>query len=256
MDTVEKEIKRPSLFWLLTETGRALFEFGAFVPYNLISGLHKKGDGHPVLVLPGFMTTDNSTKPLRNHIDKLGYKSYGWGIGRNQAKVEYIEMLLTKVKAIYAANNMKVSVIGWSLGGIYARQIAKMAPELVKQVIVLGSPFGGVEEPNHARWMYDLITKGNTERNVDPVLLEDIPKPAPVPTTAIYSKEDGIVPWEVCIEAEDETHQNVRVRGSHIGLGVNPIVLNVIADRLAQDENDWQPFESGGTIENILAYPS
>ena len=255
-DDSDKKVKRPPLFWLMTETSRALFELGAFYPYSALSTIKKSGDGHPVLVMPGFMAGDASTAPLRRFLEKLGYTPYGWDIGRNRAKEEYIETLKIRLKRIHTIHNAKASLIGWSLGGVYARQIAKDLPELVRQMIVLGSPFKGLTQPNHARWVYDLITKGDTERRVDERLLKDIPKPAPVPTTSIYTKEDGIVPWQVCLEDEDDLHQNVRVRGSHIGLGVNPAVLNLIADRLSQDTENWKPFEPKNAFENILAYPT
>ena len=93
--------------------------------------------------------------------------------------------------------------------------------------------------------------------DLDPELLENLPLPAPVPTTAIYTKEDGIVPWEVCLEkVEDRYHQNIQVRGSHLGLGVNPSVLEIIADRLMYTEDDWVPFEPPSYVKDLLYYPS
>ena len=255
MSNDESRVTRPPLFWLITETGRALFEFSTFYPYKILSNPEKTGDGHPVMTLPGFMATDASTAPMRSYLDKLGYSSYGWGIGRNKAREAYFDILHRRLKSIYATHEKKVSLIGWSLGGVYARQIAKELPHLVRQVIVLGSPFKGLTAPNHARWVYDLITTGKPTHEVNQILLKDIPRPAPVPTTSIYTKEDGIVPWEVCLEEEDEIHQNVRVRGSHIGLGVNPAVMNIISDRLAQDVTEWKPFQPSGVFDNLFAYP-
>lgn len=257
MSKKEDSIKRPSFIWSLTEASRALFELGMHFPYRWISRLPKNGDKHPVLIIPGFMASDMSTVPLRKFIFNLGYTVYGWGEGRNLASVEYLDILTERVEKLYTEHGKKISLIGWSLGGVFARQIAKARPHMVKQVITLGSPFKGITLPNNAKWMYDILTKGEGTARVDPALLEDIPLPAPVPTTAIYSKEDGVVPWELCMEqVETAIHQNIQVRGSHLGLGVNASVLWVIADRLAQNEEYWSHFEPDNKIEDFLFYPS
>lgn len=250
-------IKRPSFFWAATEVVRAAAELGAYLPYQYMNRIPKDGDGHPVLILPGFLASDFSTVPLRNFIDKLGYKVHGWGEGRNFANAEYLDLLLEKIDSIYQKQGEKISLIGWSLGGIYARQIAKSRPELIRQVITMGSPFKGVTLANNAKWMYDLMTRGEGVTKIDKSLIEDIPYPAPVPTTAIYSKEDGIVPWKLCLEQEEnEIHQNIQVRGSHFGFGVNPIVLKIIADRLQYREENWEHFKTEGVLEDIFFYPS
>ncbi len=251
------EIKKPSLFWLATETGRALFEWSTIIPYNFIDNNCDSGDGHPVLLLPGFMATDSSNKPLKRYLNKWGYNAFGWDIGRNFAKVEYLDMLSDRIEELYDEYGMKVSLIGWSLGGIFARQLAKRRPKLIRQVITLGSPFGGITQRNHARWLHNIITVGKGTQDVDPDLLADIPVPPEVPFTSIYTKEDGIVPWEVCYEkTESPIIQNIQVRGSHLGLGVNPTVLNIIADRLRYQENNWQPFKPKHFISDLLFYPS
>ncbi len=256
-DISDSTIKKPSLWLLATEGHRALFELGTYFPYKLLRNSNKSGDGHPVLVLPGFMATDVSTAPLRSFIKKLGYSPYGWGAGRNYANEEYLEHLIDKVEDIYLTNRAKVSIIGWSLGGVFAREIAKRKPNLIRQIITLGSPFNGITKPNNAMWLYELITDGRGTEDVDTELLKDLPKPAAVPTTAIYSKEDGVVPWETCLEdVEDELHQNIQVRGSHLGLGVNPAVLEVIKDRLMLTEKNWEHFEPSNVIEDKLFYPS
>ncbi len=256
-DNLLKNVKRPSLFWLATEAGRALTEMSVSIPYRSFYKNTEKGDGHPVLVLPGFMASDRSTVPLRKFVEKLGYSAYGWDLGRNDAKVEFLTELMYRVEDIHKKHGEKVSLIGWSLGGVFARQIAKAKPELIRQVITLGSPFRGVSEPNNVAWVYNLITGGKRVRDVAPELLADLPLPAPVPTTAIYSKEDGIVPWKLCMEkTEDDLHQNIQVRGSHLGFGVNPSVLNIIADRLLYRRENWEHFIPRNIVNDLLFYPS
>ena len=249
-----QKIRRPSLFWLFTESGRAMTEYGASLPYRKLLKHAKRGDGHPILVIPGFMSTDLSTAPMRDFMEQLGYNTYGWEQGRNYAAIELIDVLSHRLEEIFKENEQKVSLIGWSMGGIYARQIAKRNPEYVRQIITMGSPFAGITEPNNVSWIYNLLTWSRVE-NVDPWLISDLPKPAPVPTTAIYSKQDGIVPWKVCKEQEtDEWHQNVQVRGSHLGLGFNPAVLAILADRLQYDQDSWEPFKAG-FLKQLLFYP-
>lgn len=250
-----RKIRRPSWFWLFTESGRAVTEYSASLPYRKLLRHTKRGDGHPVLVIPGFMTTDLSTSPMRNFLEQIGYNPYGWEQGRNYAAIELIDVLAHRLEEIYQQHGTRVSLVGWSMGGIYARQIAKRFPNYVRQIITMGSPFAGITEPNNVSWIYNLLTWSRVEA-VDPWLIKDLPLPAPVPTTAIYSKQDGIVPWKVCLEPEeDQWHQNVEVRGSHLGLGVNPAVLAILADRLQYTQQDWKPFKAG-FLSKLLFYPS
>lgn len=245
------------MFWLITEAGRALTELSISIPYRSFYRSCETGDGHPVLILPGFMASDRSTGPLRKFVDKLGYAAYGWDLGRNVAKIEFLDDLARKMEEIYEIHEEPITLIGWSLGGVFARQLAKAHPDLVRQVITLGAPFRGVSKPNNVAWIYNLLNGGQKVRDVDPAILEDIPLPAPVPTTAIYTKEDGIVPWKLCMEErEDEWHQNIQVRGSHLGLGVNPTVLNIIADRLLHTKSEWDHFLPHNIVNDLLFYPS
>ena len=256
MSETAMSIKRPSFIWGLTEGYRALVELTTYFPFRLISRLPKDGDDHPVLILPGFLSTDKSTIPMRSFIHNLGYSVYGWGNGRNLGELEVLEEMIKKVEYLYHEHNEKVSLIGWSLGGIFARQIAKARPNMVRQMITLGSPFKGVTQANNAKWIFDIISETTSGGPIDEDFLNDIPYPAPVPTTAIYSKEDGVVPWQLCMEqSENEIHQNIQVRGSHLGLGVNPSVLIIIADRLKLREENWQHFTPKGYIEEKF-YPS
>ena len=250
-------MNRPSLFWLSTEIGRAMTEFGLSFPIRLLSKPSKLGDGHPVLVLPGFMASDKSTRFLRKFLEKHNYTPIAWELGRNRGEVETLDLLFLKLEEIYKNHGRKISIIGWSLGGVIARQLAKGKPHLIRQVITLGAPFRNLTAPNNASWLYNLISGGKRVVDLDSALLNDIPKPAPVPTTAIYSKEDGVVAWEACME-ENETaiHQNIQVRGSHFGLGVNTAVLKIIADRLLLDEDNWAYFQPPSFMDDVFLYPS
>jgi pimeloyl-ACP methyl ester carboxylesterase len=249
---------RPSLLLLATEGGRAITELGLSLPFrNLYNPRLYESDGHPVMVIPGFMASKSSTTILRKFVDKLGFSAYDWGIGRNLAKVEYLDKLAETLDHLYLKYNKKVSLVGWSLGGVFARQLAKKRPHLVRQVITLGSPFRGLTKPNNALWLYNIVSGGKSVKQVNPDFLMSLEHPADVPTTAIYTKEDGVVSWKLCIEeVETPIHQNVRVRGSHFGLGHNPSVLHVIADRLQYNHDNWERFKPKNEVRKRLFYPS
>jgi len=249
--------EKPSFFWLATELGRAAAELGISIPYRKFFASNKSGDGHPVLVLPGFMASDFSTNPLREFIEKIGYTPISWDLGRNYARVSFINDLSDKLLKLHKEHKSKITIIGWSLGGVYARQLAKQHPDLIRQVITLGSPFRGITKSNHASWLYNLLPGNKRVVDLDPALLADLPIPAPVPTTAIYTKEDGIVPWKYCMEeVEDAIHQNIQVRGSHLGLGVNLSVFEIIEDRLQYSAKDWTHFVPDNLFKDLLFYPS
>jgi dienelactone hydrolase len=239
----------PSLFKLALEA-RTILEAGGFALSYPLLKTSVKGDGHPVLVLPGFMASDISTKLLRTFLKGRGYQAYGWELGRNLGKFSHPvtgcgEEIVDRLKQIQAIHNQKVSIIGWSLGGIYARELARLQPDLVRFVITLGSPFSGNLTANHATWLFEK-TSGYTIDTMDKDLWKTMRSPPPVPTTSFYSKSDGITAWECCIEEEQETTENIEVPSSHCGMGHHPFVMWAIANRLAQTEENWNKFEPQG----------
>lgn len=245
-------IKRPSLLLYFTESFRAMGDRIASIKFRKTYTPPIKGDGHPVLVVPGFLTSDTSTKILRNFLARIGYTPYAWELGRNYGDIEDITTLVAKLDALHNQHQEKISLIGWSLGGVYARELAKTRPHLIRQVITLGSPFAGLQEPNNASWIFDLM-KGKKAQELDPAWLATVPNPAPVPTTALYSKKDGIVSWKVCMEKEDTLHQNVEIKGSHLGFGFNKAVMAVVADRLPYSAENWVPYPANGVQEKMVA---
>lgn len=225
-----QNIKKPSWWLNLTEGIRATFEIIQCLFFLLFYRYKVKGDGHPVLVVPGLLTSDISTYLMRRFIRKHGYTSYGWNLGRNLGNVEELTIISGIIADLYQKHQQKVTLIGWSLGGIYVRELAKEKPHLVRQIVTMGSPFAAPDAPNHALWVYKLF---NDFQSIDPIWWEKLPVPASVPTTAFYSKQDGIVPWQACREqAEDATHRNVEVRGSHFGFPFNVAVLKGIIELL------------------------
>jgi pimeloyl-ACP methyl ester carboxylesterase len=147
----------------------------------------------------------------------------------------------TEVSA--GAGGAQISIIGWSLGGIYSREIAKQCPDLVRQVITLGTPFKSIGEGTNAARVYEMLSKDTSHRN--PEILRKLGERPPVPFTSLYSKSDGVVHWECSIEEESDTSQNIEIpAASHLGLGHNPIAMYVIANRLTQTRSNWTPFKT------------
>lgn len=207
-----------------------------------------KGDGHPVMVLPGMGTSDWATVALRAYLRTRSYRTYGWKMGMNRGPHGDMEARLReRIMRIYDKNGgQKISLVGWSLGGIVAREIAHEEPELIRQVITLGSPFGvGPNgEGTTAGPVFNLL---NQEKSVSTTVTERrgrLRQAPPVPTSAVYSETDGIAGWQASIQigGHDEI-ENIRVPGTHIGLGFNAAVYYVLAERLAQAEGEWSPFD-------------
>jgi pimeloyl-ACP methyl ester carboxylesterase len=238
----------PPSSWLLAMESRAAWEIGAgFFCYLPLQRIVHKGDGHPVLVLPGLGASDVSTSLLRRFIDDLGYVSYPWELGRNRGfNEEKHTSVEDRLHAIYAEHGKRVTVIGQSLGGVYARELAKIAPSKVRQVITLGSPFSGHPLASTGIRLYEWLSGDNIE-NLDFDRHHEIRKTPPVPTTSVYSKLDGIVAWKCSIEDTGSRSESIHLRGAtHCGMAFSPAALYLLADRLAQQPDSWQPFEPHG----------
>ncbi|MEZ5185716.1 MAG: alpha/beta hydrolase [Candidatus Nanopelagicales bacterium] len=202
-----------------------------------------KGDGHPVLVLPGFLAGPESTVYLRKFLRRLGYRAYDWRLGRNLGlRPGMEEALRVRVQALSAVHGTGVSMIGWSAGGIYAREIARALPDHTRMVITMGSPFRGNYKVTRAWKLYQLMNRNElTAEMMSDTARREREEPLSVATTCIYSRTDGIVPWECCTSLPAPLTENVEVRSTHLGYGHNLETLFVIADRLSQPEGSWQP---------------
>jgi pimeloyl-ACP methyl ester carboxylesterase len=234
------QISPPGRHLLFLE-GRALLELGALVSTYPFLRRAPRGDGHPVLVLPGFLASDFSTRVLRRFLADLGYAVHGWEAGRNLGpSPELAGRMVARLQAMRARHGRRVSLVGWSLGGIYARELARRFPNDVRQVITLASPFRDVEATNVPRFLRDLPRRHPLPDVAD--YRRVLHAPLPVPTTAIYSRTDGIAAWQSCRLDEDARSQNIEVASSHLGIGHHPVVLLTIADRLTQPEDAWKRF--------------
>lgn len=226
----------PPLWRALAEVRRGRRERAAHAAALDALAHAPRGDGHPVFVIPGFLSDASATAPLRDFLGRLGYEVHDWGLGLNlgpRTAGRTGERLTRHFAALASARGRSMTVIGWSLGGIMARQLARRAPQHVRRVVTLGAPFTGDPRATTASGLYQLLTG---QRFSDPDFQEMLRQsrlPPPVPATSIFSKSDGIVAWQCCQEPPAPHTENIEVDGSHGGLLAHPQALLAIADRLA-----------------------
>ena len=203
-----------------------------------------RGDGHPVLVFPGMGTNDITTAPLRHFLDGLGYVTQSWGQGFNVGpRKGVLKQCAADVGQLARKHGRSVSLIGWSLGGLYARETAKALPADTRCVVTLGTPFTGHPRATNAWRVFELLSGQSAH---DAAMTRQLRTTPPVPTTSIYSKTDGIVAWQCSINPPGPRAESIEVQSSHCGMGMNPLALYAIADRLAQPMDAWQTFEPAG----------
>ena len=234
----------PSL-WLMALEGRAPWEAMALMAVSPFLARLPSGDGHPVLIFPGLSAADGSTFALRRFLDQQGFTPYPWELGFNLGpRPGVLEACRKRILDIYERHGEPVSLVGWSLGGIYAREMAKVLAPQVRCVITLGTPFTGHPRATNAWRLYEWVSG---QHAADEVLLAEVRKPPPVPTTSIYSKSDGVVAWQCSINPPRQAlTENIEVQASHIGMGLNPLALYALADRLRQNPKRWTRFDAAG----------
>ena len=238
------EIFKPPSPALLALEARAGLEFVSFLWSLPLLEQLPRGDGHPVLILPGWLAADSSTLTLRWFLRRRGYHVHGWRLGRNFGPApDVIQRLGDRFHSLRQRHGRKVSLIGWSLGGVYAREIARAFPQDVRQVITLVSPF---RDPmaSTAATVFARSRPGGESTWDREDLRRRLGRPLPMPATSIYTKSDAIVAWRSCLEPDGPFSENIEVFGSHVGMGHHPLALWVVADRLAQPEGAWRPFQT------------
>jgi hypothetical protein len=229
------ELTPPSATLLVLEPLRAAADYVAGMAPLAVP--LPPGDGHPVLVFPGLGASGTATADLRRRLQQLGYEVHDWEQGVNFGLSADDNLMLERLgdhlKQIYALHRRSVSLVGWSFGGIYARQLAAQHPELVRQVITLATPVADNSDATHAGWLLNMLSSSIapmshiSTRRCDAV--------TSVPCASVYSKTDGVVAWEGCVSTESTNHRNIEVDDvSHLGMVHHPEVLRVVADLLTQ----------------------
>lgn len=229
---VDSQVEAPSLPLLLAEA-RVLVEWADFRLRLDLSRL-PRGDGHGVLVVPGFGAGDFETGPLRRALAALGYEVRGLGAGRNLGMRPPLRTALGEQLASLYERHGPVSLIGWSLGGVFVRELARRQPDKVRAVYTLGSPITGNPEANNMMPLFRLANRGASPKP-DPEAEARRRLPPPVRCVAVYSRRDGIVAWPCSREPEAPNTENIEVPGSHFGLVCNRHVVQVLATRLAEN---------------------
>jgi pimeloyl-ACP methyl ester carboxylesterase len=239
----EEKPSRPPLYLLGAEPWRAMLEFATYKLSRAPRAAN--GDGHPVVIFPGMATDGRAVAPLRSHCESLGYTALDWGLGVNkgpQGDVDaWTRALAAHVRGLLAGFRKSATLVGWSLGGLYARELAKILGPRVRQVITIGTPFNADSDRTNVGWIYRLLT--GTDGAIDPRLSRRLRTPPPVPTTSIYSRSDGVVDWRACTHDVPRPRvEDVEIASSHLGMGWNSKVLEVVGDRLAQREGRWRRY--------------
>jgi pimeloyl-ACP methyl ester carboxylesterase len=233
----------PSRGLAVLEIPRAAQELVGRVLANPTLRRAPKGDGHPVLVMPGFTGSDRSTVVMRAFLRRLGYYVHAWRLGRNWGPTDYIiDGLAKRFATLGDEHSAKLTLIGHSLGGVYARELARRAPDRVRQVVTLGSPVRWRRDADSTiAPLYRSLRGIHSERAREARQLPDDHLPD-VPTTAIFSRTDGVVDWRTCVFDPGARRECIEVQGSHTGLIHNATSLVIVAERLAQEEGEWAPF--------------
>jgi predicted alpha/beta hydrolase family esterase len=238
--TLASPYQAPPLSLLAMEPLRAMLDFCAG---KFSASAPAVGDGHPVVVFPGLGGAPFTTSHLRQSLRDAGFDARCWGRGVNTGPEgdfdDWMAGLQDDLHRWHEQSGRKVSLVGWSLGGIYARELARRAPDAVRQVITLGTPFAAMRGATHAEAVYKLLNGGKAQ--LTPELERRLRATPPVPTTSVYSKSDGVVNWRGCLEKQSRSSESVEVNASHLGMVTHPEVLRVVVDRLAQPEGAWRP---------------
>jgi pimeloyl-ACP methyl ester carboxylesterase len=244
----QPQFRNPSVLTFATEPARATGELMAFAALTPLLTRLPTGDGRPVLVLPGFTASDQSTTALRYVLARLDYSVHGWHLGQNLGPSQRIvDGMIARFEEIHHRyHGQPVTLLGWSLGGLYSRALAARFPDKVRHVITLGSPFRltRAEETNVGKWfdrtapLHGLRRPHSADFRREPYT--GVPD---VPSTAVFTKADGVVPWKSCVDVRGPRSENIEVFGSHCGLGYNPAVVGIIADRLQLGPDEWRPFQ-------------
>lgn len=236
-------VQRPSLALLGAEPFRAAMEFARRKHGR--SDDARPGDGHPVVIFPGLGAHGGSVATLREHCRLLGYDAFDWGQGFNTGPRgdldAWLHTLKSQVVDLLAGSTQRATLIGWSLGGLYAREVGKLMAPRIRQVITIGTPFNAEADHTNVGWLFRLLSGSSSA--MDPALVRRLRTPPPLRTTSIYSRSDGVVAWQTCRhDNRSRLVQDIEVAGSHIGMGWNRDVLAVVADRLGQQRGPWRRY--------------
>ena len=234
-------IRRPSMALLGLEPWRATYELVRSAWST--EPVAPPGDGHRVIVFPGLCSSTWAIAPMIRLCRRRGYEAQDWGRGMNTGPGGDVDAWLHELSAelrIDEGAAESVSLVGWSLGGLYARELAKLAAGKVRQVVTIGTPFNADADYTRVGWLFNLLS--GRRIHFDEALVHRLRTPPPVPTTSIYTRQDGMVAWQTCTHHKRYPHaEDIEVVSSHLGMGWNPAVMSIVANRLAQVPGKLRP---------------
>ncbi len=246
----------PKVSHSVMELGRIFLEASSGCLLRPLLRALPMGDGHSVMTLPGFMGADGSMASLRKFLDRQGYAGMPWGQGRNVPEEGMNDMeqalgfrrtmeetLAQSLKTEMRRTGRRVSLVGWSLGGLYAAGLAHRYPDLVRQVVTMGTPFGDPRATSIYSLMQRVYRSEVTAEMLDEWVGFTFAGELTVPITALYSLSDGFVGAGIARVPEHPLMENIAVMASHVGFPFNPLVRFLLAERLAQVENQWRPYQ-------------
>ncbi len=253
---INQQIPKPPLFNMLLET-RSLLEWASIYAIYPFIPKRIKGEGRPVLLIPPYLGDDYSTSFVRKYLNSLGFKTYKWDMGFNMVKSHYIPRLEEKLDDIYEEHGEKVSIVGWSGGGIFAKIMANRHPNQVEQILTIASPIWGVMEMKTPVYGILEFFRGKSLKERNKRFLAELEPIPDVPVTCLYTRTDGLVPWKHCMEAESyrSNIKNIEVFGSHSGLGANASVLMMTANALSANIHGVHINNTTTNVERVL-YPT
>ena len=253
INRINKNIPAPPMFNVVLES-RAALEWGSMFGLYHILPKKKQGNNRPVLLMPPYLGSDRSTRFVRKYLKAAGFATYKWELGVNMINSKYLPKMIERLDEIYLKHHQKVSLVGWSGGGIFAKIIANRYPDKVERLITIGSPVWGVKNMQTPLVKMLEFLRGRTLRERNGKFLKELEEIPRVPVTCIYTKTDGLVPWKNCMEAEtiDANIKNVEVYGSHMGLGANASVLVTIANTLLEDASDTKTSKFISNVEQLF----
>jgi pimeloyl-ACP methyl ester carboxylesterase len=232
---MSNQYTKPSLWLYFTESLRSFFETIMGFFFMIFSKKENLGNSAIVVVIPGLLTSDLFTFILRGFLVKKGFNVYGWEFGTNRGDMTILPRLQDRIIEIHRTTGKKINLVGWSMGGLYARELSHANSEIIDNLVTIGSPYRDIYAPNNAKWVFDLL---NRDEKVDEILIERLSSPPKVRSTSIYSPKDGIVSWKACKnDSDDDRHKNIAVNTSHFGMGAHMGVQKAVLDGLISNRH-------------------
>ena len=269
--TAARQATPPAIGYSLLEVPRIVLELGSSLALAPLLTRLPGGDGHTVMTLPPFLGADGCMAPLRRYLDKLGYRAKSWGLGRNMPRrISSMEQLMAFRRETEAAiaeiladeverSGHTVSLVGWSLGGLHAAGLAHRHPDLVRQAITLGTPFGDFRGIAFYPLMRRIQKVPLSEEAIHEWKAHAFAGELKAPISAIYSLSDGVVNTDIACLPEHELTENIAVLASHVGFPFNPLVRALLAERLAQAPGHWRPCSTTAIkpfMQRLVGYPA